>query len=63
MNTSQKQMLIASDQTSVCVCVYFPPGYECVVASRVQRVDVTARVVKQPVPEVFGELEGDFPLG
>lgn len=59
MDTSQKQMLIASDQTSVC----FPPGYERVVASRVQRVDVTARIVKQPVPEVFGELEGDFPLG
>lgn len=38
------------------------PGYERVAAAGVQRVDVTAGVVKRPVPEVFGELEGHFPL-
>lgn len=40
----------------------FSPGNECVAASWVQRVDVTAGVVKYPVPEVFGKLEGYFPL-
>lgn len=40
----------------------FSPGYECIAASGVQRVDITAGVVKHPVPEVFGELEGYFPL-
>lgn len=40
-----------------------PPGYERVAASRVQRVDVTAGVVKHPVPKVLGKLEGHFPLG
>lgn len=38
------------------------PWYECVAASRVQWVDVTAGVVKHPVPEVFGQLEGYFSL-
>lgn len=38
------------------------PGYECVAASGVQWVDVTAGVVKCPVPEVFGELKSHFPL-
>lgn len=40
-----------------------PPGYERIAASGVQWVDVTAGVVKRAVPQVFGELEGDFPLG
>lgn len=52
----------ASPQKERVTCVCFAPGYECVAASRVEWVDVTAGVVKHPVPEVFGELEGDFPL-
>lgn len=43
-------------------CV-FSPGYEFVAASGVQRVHVTARVVKRPVPQVFSQLEGHLPLG
>lgn len=45
------------------MCVCFLPWYEFVAASRVQWVDVTARVVEYTIPEVFGELESHFLLG
>jgi len=41
----------------------FSPGYERVAAAGIQRVDVAAGVVERPVPQMFGELEGDLPLG
>lgn len=44
------------------MCVVYPPWYECVVSSRVQRVDVTVGIIKGPVPKVLGQLKRHLPL-